>query len=132
MLKLPLFNLYDKPEQPKLLPGRKPIIQIAERSTQSKTILTVSTPESYKILESSGHHEKVIPVSNYTVPQTISGHGSPSRTIKMMACMMLERKSQFMMIQFIGSLPNQMKYLHRLLKRKFENQTLTHWNRTLT
>ena len=29
--KFPVFQLYNKPEQPKLLPGRKPIIQIAER-----------------------------------------------------------------------------------------------------
>ena len=32
----------EKPEQPKLLPGRKPIIQIAERPIQSKTRLKVS------------------------------------------------------------------------------------------
>ena len=45
MLKFPVSKLYDKSEQPKLLPGRKPIIQIAEWSplqqsqniTQSKT-----------------------------------------------------------------------------------------------
>ena len=36
-LKFPVSQPYDKPEQPKLLPGRKPIIQIEERPTQSKT-----------------------------------------------------------------------------------------------
>ena len=30
-LRFPVFKSYGKPEQPKLLPGRKPIIQIAER-----------------------------------------------------------------------------------------------------
>ena len=45
MLTFPVSQPYDKPEQPQLLTGRKPIIQIAERSilqqpqnvTQSKT-----------------------------------------------------------------------------------------------
>ena len=40
---------------------------------QSKTKL-----KSYK---SSGHHDKVIPVSDYTIPQTMSEHDSISRTI---------------------------------------------------
>ena len=31
MLKLPVSHSYDKLKQPKLLPGRKPIIQIAEK-----------------------------------------------------------------------------------------------------
>ena len=47
-----MFKLYDKPEQPKLLPGGKPIIQIAERPPlqqsqdikQSKTRSKFSTP----------------------------------------------------------------------------------------
>ena len=37
MLKFPLSQQHDKPEQPKLLPGRKPIVQIAERPIQPKT-----------------------------------------------------------------------------------------------
>ena len=54
----------------KILPGRRPIIQIAERPIlqqprniiQAKTRSTVSIPDSSIILESSGHHDKVIPV----------------------------------------------------------------------
>ena len=45
MLIFPVYQPYDKSEQPKLLPGRKSIIQIAQRPTQSKTRLKVSTPE---------------------------------------------------------------------------------------
>ena len=66
-----------KREQPKLFPGRKPIIQRAERVIQSKTRSKVSTPECSIITESSGHHDKVIPVS-----QTMSEHDSSSRTIR--------------------------------------------------
>ena len=71
-----MSHLHDKPEQPKLLSGRKPIIQIAERPIQSKTRSKVS------ISESSGHHDKVVPLSNYTIPQTMSEHDSISRTIR--------------------------------------------------
>ena len=63
LLKFPVSQLHVKPEQPKLLPGRRPIIQISERLIQSKTRLKVSTPESSIITESSGNHE-VIPVSD--------------------------------------------------------------------
>ena len=73
-LQFPVPQLHDKPEQPKLLSGRKPIIQIAERPplqqsqniTQSKTRSKFSTPECL------GHHDKVIPVPNYTIPQTLA------------------------------------------------------------
>ena len=34
MIKFPVFQPFDKPEQLKLLPGRRPIIQIAVRSIQ--------------------------------------------------------------------------------------------------
>ena len=52
--KFPMSQLLDKPEQPKLLPGRRSIIQIAERPplqqsqniNQSKTRLKVSIPEN--------------------------------------------------------------------------------------
>ena len=82
MFKFPVSQLYDKPEQPKLLPGIKPIIQIAERPIQSKTRLKFSTSESSIIPESSGHHDRVIPVSSYTIPETMSWCDSLSRTIK--------------------------------------------------
>ena len=76
---------FDKPEQPKLLPGRRPIIQIAERPPlqqfQSKPRVTMSVPEC-SITKCSGHHDKVIPISDYTIPQTISEHDSISRTIR--------------------------------------------------
>ena len=39
-------------------------------------------PESFIIPEHSGHHDKVIPVSDYKIPQTISECGSISRTIR--------------------------------------------------
>ena len=70
-----MSHLHVKPKQPKLLPGRKPIIQIAEMPIHSKTGLKVSVPES------SGHHDQVIPVS-YTIPQTMSEHDSISRIIR--------------------------------------------------
>ena len=72
-----MSQLCDKCEQPKLLPGRKPIIQIPERPilqqsqniTQFKTKLKISTPESSIILGKPEHHDKVIPVHNYTIPK---------------------------------------------------------------
>ena len=67
------------------MPCRKPIIQIAERPTQSKRGSKVSTPESSIIPitpNSLGHHAKVIPVSDYTIPQTMSEHDSISITMK--------------------------------------------------
>ena len=69
MFTYPVSQLYDIPEQPKLLQGRRPIIQIAGRPTHSETRPKVSTPESFIIPESSGHHDKVIPVPDYTIPQ---------------------------------------------------------------
>ena len=98
MFKYPLSQLYDIPEQPKLLPGRRPIIQIAERPSQPETRPKVSTPESFIIPESSGHHDKVVPVPDYTIPQTMSEHDSICRTIKRK-----EGKSQLMLIQIILS-----------------------------
>ena len=76
--KFPVSQLHVEPEQPKLLPGRKPIIQKAERPIQSKTRSKVSTPESSTITESSEHHDKVTPVSACTIPQTMSKHNSIS------------------------------------------------------
>ena len=45
MLKFPVSQLYDKPEQPKFLPSRKAIIQIAERPNlqQSQNITQPKT-----------------------------------------------------------------------------------------
>ena len=34
------------------------------------------------ITKGSEHHDKVIPVANYTIPQTMSEHDSISRTIR--------------------------------------------------
>ena len=51
------------------MPGRKSNIQIAERTTE------------FYISGRSGHHDKVIPVPNYTIPQTMSEPDSISRTI---------------------------------------------------
>ena len=68
---------FDKPEQLQLLPGRKSIIQIAERPilqqpqniTQSKTRPKISVSEGPIVLESSQLHDKIIPVPNYVIPQ---------------------------------------------------------------
>ena len=80
-----MSQLPDKLEQPKLLPGRRSIIQIAERPSlqhsQSKTRAKISVPGS-SVTKSSKHHDKVIPVSDYTIPQTISEYDSISRTIR--------------------------------------------------
>ena len=77
---------FDKPEQPKLIPGRRSMIQIAERiplqQFQSKIRAKVSVPESFMLEKCSGHHDKVFPVSNYQIPQTMSEHDSISRTIR--------------------------------------------------
>ena len=80
--KFPVSQPHAKPEQTKLLPGKWPIIQIAERPTQSKTRSKVSVPKSSLIQGSLGYHDKVIPVSDYTIPKTISEHDSISRTIR--------------------------------------------------
>ena len=81
MFKFPVFQLHVACE-PKLLPGRKPIIQIAERSIHSKTRLKVATAESSTVTKSSGNHNMVIPVTDYTIPQTMSECDSISRTIR--------------------------------------------------
>ena len=56
MLKFPVSQLYDKPERPKLLPGRKSIIQIAERPIlqQPKNITQFQYPitQSHKQCQS--------------------------------------------------------------------------------
>ena len=75
-----MSQMLDKPDQPKLLPGRRPIIQIAQMHplqqyqsfNQSKTRLKVSILESSIITKGSGYHDKVVPVSNYTILQTMS------------------------------------------------------------
>ena len=85
-----MSQLLDKPEQPKLLPGRRPIMQIAKRPplqqsqniNQSKSRSKGPIPESSIIAKGSGHHDKVIPVTNYTIPQTMSACDSESRTIR--------------------------------------------------
>ena len=64
-----MFLPCDKPEQPKLLPGRRPILQIAERPIQFKTKSEVSIPESSIIPKSLRHYDKVIPLSDYTISQ---------------------------------------------------------------
>ena len=84
-----MAELVDKPEQPKFIPGRRPIIQITERSplqqsqniNQSKIKSKVSKPKSSLVTKGSGHH-KVIPVSDYTIPQTMSEDDSIARIIR--------------------------------------------------
>ena len=58
LLRFSIFQPYDKPKQPKLLPGRKPVIHIVERSIlqhpknimQSKTRSNISPPEVFIFL----------------------------------------------------------------------------------
>ena len=64
------------------MPGRRSIIQIGERALQSKTISKVSIPESSIIPKYLAHQDKGIPVSDYTIPQTMSECDSISRTIR--------------------------------------------------
>ena len=64
------------------MPGRRPITQIAERPIQSKTRMKVSIPESSLIQKGPGQHDKVIPVSDYTIPQTMSECDSISTAIR--------------------------------------------------
>ena len=116
-----MSQLLDKPVQPRLLPDRRPIIQIAERSplqqsqniNPSKTRLKVPIPKSSIITKSSGHHDKVIPVLDYPIPQTMSEHGSVSRTIRRKGMQDTRRKFQLMLIPFVGPCLNQLKYLYR-------------------
>ena len=71
-LTFPVSPLLDKPEQLQLLPGRRPIILIAEKSIlqqpqniiQPKTKLKISVPEISIVPESSQLHDKVIPLPN--------------------------------------------------------------------
>ena len=68
-LKFPVSWTLDKPKQPQLLPGRRPIIQIAERpilqqppnSIQPKIRPKIPVPESPIFPESSWFHDKDIP-----------------------------------------------------------------------
>ena len=76
MFKFLISQPLDKPEQSTLVPGRRPMIQIAERPIPSKTRSKFSTPQS------SGHYDKVIPVPDYTIPQTMFEHDLISRTIR--------------------------------------------------
>ena len=89
MLRFPVFQSYDKPEQTKLLPGRKPIIQIAEgpffqhlqNVAQSKSRLKFSLKERPIFLGRSEQQDKVVPVLQYTIPKTVPEHDSTPRTI---------------------------------------------------
>ena len=64
MFRFPMLWLYDKPEQPKLLPGRRPIIQILERPilqspqivAQLKTISKVPLKEKSTFSERLAQH----------------------------------------------------------------------------
>ena len=85
IFKFPMSQPFDKPEQLKLLPGRRPIIQTAERPplqhSQSKMTAKISVPES-SITKGLEHHDEVTAVSDYTFPQTMSEHDSIYETIR--------------------------------------------------
>ena len=80
---------------------------------QSKTRSKVSTPVSSTIPESLGHHDMVLPVSDYTIPQTMSDHDSISRTIKRKGLQDIIREMLSYADPFYRPLPSQLKYLHR-------------------
>ena len=121
MLKFPFSQPYDKPEQPKLLPERKPMIQIAERPilqhpqtiVQSKTRSKISPQEGSLFQGRLEQQDKIVSVPDYTFPKTVSEYDSTSRTKQEKACRILEGKSQLMLIHFIGPHPNQLKYLYK-------------------
>ena len=62
--------------------SERPPLKQSQNISQSKRKLKVSLPESSIITKGSGPHDKVIPVSDYTIPQTMSQHDSISRTIR--------------------------------------------------
>ena len=81
MFRFPMPQTCDKPEQPKLLPGRWPIIQIAERpflqppqiDVQPKTISKVPFKEKSIFPERSVQHtDQVVP--NSMVPKIVLEH----------------------------------------------------------
>ena len=90
MLKFPASQVFDKPKQPQLLLGRRPIIQTAEtlllqqpqNMIQPKTRPKISIQECSIVPESSRLYDKVIPVPDYMIPETVSRDDSISRTIK--------------------------------------------------
>ena len=106
-----MSQLLDKTEQLKLLPSRMPILQIAERPIQSKTSLNVSIPKSSIIPERLGHHDKVIPVCDYTITLTLSEHDSISRTIRK-GMKDIRRETLAYDDPIHRPLPNQLKYLY--------------------
>ena len=88
-----------------------PSFNIAERQNlqqpqniiQPKTKLQISVPESSQL------HDKVIAVTDCVIPQTRSGDGSISRTIKKKPYRILEEKFKHMHMLFIGPLLQQLK-----------------------
>ena len=77
MLRFHVSQPYDKPEQRKLLLGRKPVIQIAERPilqypqnvVQSKTRSKISLIERSIFPGGSEQQYRVVPVTKYTIPK---------------------------------------------------------------
>ena len=67
----------------------------------------MSTPECL------GYHDKVIPVSNYTIPQTMPENDSISRTIRRTGMWDIRWEIPAYANPFIGPFPKQLKYLHR-------------------
>ena len=81
--------------------------------SQSKTRSKVSVPESSIITKSSGHHDKVIPLSDYTIPQTMSEHDSISRTIRRKGMQDTRRETPAYADPVYRPHQNQQKYLYR-------------------
>ena len=74
---------YDKPEQLKLLPGRKPIIQIAERPILQPLQIITQPNMTSKVLSkgksafserSIQHEDQVIQVPKFMIPKIVSEH----------------------------------------------------------
>ena len=70
----------------------------------------------------------IIPVSNYTIPQTMSEHDSISRTIKRKGMQDIRRE----ILAYTGGPPKPTEIPTQETPKKLWNQTLTHWNMTVT
>ena len=142
MFRFPIPLPCNKPEQPKLLPGRRPIIQIAERPllqppwivAQPKTISIFPLKEKSIFPERSVQDiDQVVQVPKSIVPKIVSEHVKKilnpddpvTRSKQEMRCRISEGKNQLMLIQFTGPHPNQLKLssLDQDIKIDFEENS---------
>ena len=82
-------------------------MQQSQNINQSKTRSKISAPEG------SAHHDKVIAVSNYTIPQTMSEHDPMSRTIRRKGMQDIRREIPAYADPMYRPLQNQLEYLYK-------------------